>query len=241
MPVADDLVRATLFVLGVAVTSAPDRAHAASPDDRLAFAQAVVSAEAGPARRNRLLVGGLALGGGGLTATMGGVLLARHGRLDAAVLMAQGGVVLAGGTYSLLWHRDPFEELQMILDRMRAAGPASPESLHALQLRWYQLALAERRWRRLEGGASTIAAGGLFAAATVFVAAPGGMDPLVRGLYTRTLLVSGVGFLGAGLSRLLIPSGVERSYVAFAGVPASPAVSLSLSPGPGGLSLGGTF
>lgn len=122
----------------------------------------------------------------------------------------------------------------------RQNGPTAA-SMHALQVRWYELATKERRWRTVQGGATTALGGALVAAAAVIAAIPNDMDPTVRALYSRMLLGSGVAGVGAGLSSLLIPSGIERGYSAFARSTRTPSFALTPLAGGAGLTLAASF
>ncbi len=216
-------------------------ADAADPAVRLAFAESTLRTESEAAHRSRLLVSGLGIGLGGATVGVAGVLLAREVTPGAVVLVVQGSLVLAGGTYGLLWRRDPFEELQATLDGAKVVGGPTAASVRAFEQRWYELASRERQWRHVEGAASSVLGGGLLATAVIVAAGPGDVDPTTRGLYTRTLLGSGVALLGAGLAKLLLPSAVERAYSVFAGSTRAATFRISPLPGGTGLTFGARF
>lgn len=207
-------------VLGLlAVSLLPSVAAAepafASVQVRFAVAESTLLTESESARKNRVLVSGLGIGLGVATAGVGSVLLGRDATPGGVVIVAQGGLLFFSGIHGLVWRRDPFEELMQDVERVKRRGGASEVSLHALETRWYELALRERRRRRVEGAISTAAGGLLFAAAAAIAVAPGDMDPTLRGLYTRSLLGTGIGAIGVGIAKLLIPSSMERSYTAF--------------------------
>lgn len=215
-------------------------ADGADPAVRLAFAESTLRTESEAAHRSRLLVSGLGIGLGGATVGVAGVLLAREVTPGAVVLVVQGSLVVGAGTYGLFWRRDPFEELQATLIGAKAIG-APAASVRAFEQRWYELAGRERQWRHIEGAASSVLGGGLLAAAVIVAATPGDVDPTTRGLYTRTLLGSGVALLGAGLGKLLVPSAVERAYSAFAGSTRAATFRISPLPGGTGLAFGARF
>lgn len=169
------------------------------------------------------------------------MLLGRDATPGGVVIVGQGGLVLLSGIHGLLWRRDPFEELMREVENTRHHGGASAASLQRLELRWYELAVRERRRRRLEGGATAAVGGLLLGAAAVIAALPGDMDPTLRGLYTRSLLGTGIGSLGVAVAKLLVPTALERSYVSFErGTRTEPFRIMPLSGG-SGLALGASF
>jgi len=249
MLTVDTFLRRSACFAGFALLlSSPARASASPPTPpvvqmRFALAEATLETESMWAKKTRLLQSGLAVGLGAATVGVGSVLLGRDATPGGAILVAQGGLALLGGIHGLIWRRDPFEELMREVERTRRQGGASVESVHRLEARWYDLALRERRWRRLQGGGSMALGGLLFGAAAVIAALPGDMDPTLRALYTRSLLGTGVGALGVGLVRLLVPSSLERSYVSFEQGTRSTAFRVSPLAGAGGsgLALGASF
>lgn len=228
------------------VLLAPSRASASPPAPaaiqvRFAMAEATLETESTWAKKTRFLTGGLGVGLGAATIGIGSVLLARDATAGGVVIVGQGGLALLSGIHGLLWRRDPFEELMRDVERTRRQGGASAESMHRLEVRWYELALTQRKWRHIEGGASAALGGILVGAAAVIAAAPGDMDATLRGLYTRSLLGTGIGALVVGIAKLVVPSAVERSYVAFEQGGRAPVFRLSPLPGGSTLSLGASF
>lgn len=220
MHTVDSLRRGVLRLAGWAIpialaTSARAEPPSASVRVRFALAEATLETESAWARKTRVLTGGLGVGLGAATVGVGTVLLGRDTTPGGVVVVGQGGLLLLSGLHGLIWRRDPFEELMRDVERTKRHGGASAVSLQALEVRWYELALRERRRRRIEGGIFTALGGVILGAAAVLAAAPGDMDPTLRGPYTRSLLGAGIGAIGVGLAKLFIPSALERSYVSF--------------------------
>lgn len=227
-------VAALAWVMTPALARA-DEATASEPTParaRLVLAESTLRAESASAHRGRVLGGVLGIGLGGATAGVATVLLAREVTPGAAILAVQGGVVVVGGVYGLL-RPDPFEELDTMLSRSEARGLPSAATVEALEQRWYELAVSERRSRLVQGTASSVFGGGLLMAGAIVAASPREMDPTTRGLYTRTLVGSGIALFGAGLAKLLVPSGVERGYSAFTGTARGPSYRVAALPGTG--------
>lgn len=224
----------TVAALAWVMTPALARADEATASEltparaRLVLAESTLRAESASAHRGRVLGIGL----GGATAGVATVLFAREVTPGAALLAVQGGVVVVGGVYGLL-RPDPFEELDTMLSRSEARGLPSAATVEALEQRWYELAVSERRSRLVQGTASSVFGGGLLMAGAIVAASPREMDPTTRGLYTRTLVGSGIALFGAGLAKLLVPSGVERGYSAFTGTARGPSYRVAALPGTG--------
>lgn len=243
MVAVDTCVLALGLFLGVQLlpSAAVAQPAPASVQVRFAVAEATLTTESESARKNRMLVSGLGIGLGAATAGVGSVLLGRDATMGGVVVAAQGGLLFLSGVHGLVWRRDPFEELMQDVERMNRTGGTSAVSLHALETRWYELAVRERRRRRVEGALSTAIGGLLFATAAVIAALPGDMDPTLRGLYTRSILGTGIGAVGVGLAKLLIPSAMERSYTAFEGGVKASAFRVLPVAGGASVSFGFTF